>query len=400
MRTVFAGGSVFDARTGTFQSADVLAEGERIVDVASGLDGDEVVDCAGRWVMPGLVDTHVHLMLAHVDFLRLAQTPFSLRFYEAIGSMQATLGAGITTVRDAGGADLGLKTAVDRGLVPGPRMQISLTLLSQTGGHGDDWMPSGFHLPLLPTYPGMPSAVVDGPDEMRKKVREVLRAGADVIKVATSGGVLSPTDDPTHAHFGPAELEVLVAEAATQGAFVMAHAQAAEGIKNAVRAGIRSIEHGIYLDDEAIELMVDAGTWLVPTLVAPLGVIRAAEGGASIPEGSVRKAREVVAAHEDSFRRAVAAGVKVAMGTDSAVTPHGENLDELPLMADGGMAPSDVLRATTIVAAELMGWDDRVGSLEPGRFADVVVLDADPLDDLAGMKESIEGVWKGGERVV
>lgn len=400
MRTVFAGGSVFDVRTGTFQFADVLVEDDLVLEVGPDLDGDETVDCRDRWVVPGLIDTHVHLMLAHVDFLRLAQTPFSYRFFEAIGSMRATLEAGITTVRDAGGADLGLKTAVEHGLVAGPRMQISLTLLSQTGGHGDDWMPSGFHLPLLPTYPGMPSAVLDGPDEMRKKVREVLRAGADVIKVATSGGVLSPTDDPTHAHFGAAELEVLVTEAATQGAFVMAHAQAADGIKNAVRAGIRSIEHGIYLDDEAIDLMVGAGTWLVPTLVAPLGVIRAAEGGASIPEGSLRKARDVVEAHRDSFARAVEAGVKVAMGTDSAVTPHGENLDELPLMVDGGMTPGEVLRAATIGAAELMGWEDRVGSLEPGRFADLVVLDADPLAHLAGIKGSIEGVWKGGERVV
>ncbi len=398
-RTVFAGGSVFDPASGSFQAADVLVSDSRVVDVGGDLDGDDGIDCAGRWVLPGLIDAHVHLMLPHVDFGLLAQTPFSYRFFQAIGSMAATLATGVTTVRDAGGTDLGVKRAVEAGLVAGPRMQISLTMLSQTGGHGDGWLPSGAHLDLLPTYPGMPGSIVDGPFEMRRKVREVLRAGADVIKVATSGGVLSPTDDPTHAHFAMDELEVLVAEAASQGAFVMAHAQATEGIKNAVAAGIRSIEHGIYLDDEAIDRMREAGTWLVPTLVAPLGVVRAADAGAAIPEQSVRKAREVVEAHADSFRRAVAGGVRVAMGTDSAVTPHGRNLDELPLMAAGGMSPVDVLRAATTGAAELMGWEDRVGSLEPGRHADLVVCDADPLADLAGVRDSIVGVYQGGRRV-
>jgi imidazolonepropionase-like amidohydrolase len=251
---------------------------------------------------------------------------------------------------------------------------------------------------LLTKHPGVPETIVDGPDEMRAKVRELVRMGADVIKVATSGGVLSPRDKPTHAHFRLAELEVLVEEATAAGIFVMAHAQAAPGIKNAVRAGIRSIDHGIYLDDEAIELMLERGTWLVPTLVAPRGVIDAADAGASIPEASVAKAREVVETHTASFARAVAAGVKVAMGTDSGVTPHGENLRELALMVDGGMTPMQAIVATTSSAAELMGLDDELGTIEPGKRADLVVVDGDPLD-VATLAERVSSVYKDGVQV-
>ena len=202
----------------------------------------------------------------------------------------------------------------------------------------------------------MPDGLVDGPEAMRRKVRELVRAGADVIKVATSGGVLSPTDDPRHAHFRDDELAALVTEAAAAGRWVMAHAQGSDGIKAAVRAGVRSIEHGIYLDDEAIGLMLDRGAWLVPTLVAPRGVLAAAEAGLPIPAAAQRKAVEVSEAHADSFRRAVAAEVKVAMGTDSGVTPHGRNLAELELMAKGGMSPAQVLAATTLGRPSCWAW--------------------------------------------
>jgi imidazolonepropionase-like amidohydrolase len=216
--------------------------------------------------------------------------------------------------------------------------------------------------------------------------------------VATSGGVLSPRDDPRHAHFTLEELEVLVAEAAGAGIWVMAHAQGTEGIKNAVRAGIRSIEHGIYLDDEAIDLMLQRGTYLVPTLVAPRGVVEAAEAGMAIPEASLRKAKEVVEIHRDAFRRAVDAGVKIAMGTDSGVTPHGRNLAELPLMAAGGMTPAAVLKATTLDAAALMGLEGDSGSLEPGKRADLVVVDGDPLD-LDGIAAGVAAVYQAGRLV-
>src|SRR5207249_4442715 len=188
-----------------------------------------------------------HVMISDIDMWKLVQKPFSLRFFEAMLNLRATLDIGITTIRDAGGADLGVKTAVERGLIEGPRMQISIRMLSQTGGHGDEWLPSGSTVAMFPDYPGSPSAIVDGAEEMRRKVRELIRDGADVIKVATTGGVLSPRDDPRHAHFTPAELEVLVEEASLAGRWVMAHAQAAPGIKNAIRAGIRSIDHGIFL---------------------------------------------------------------------------------------------------------------------------------------------------------
>lgn len=398
MRTVFAGGAVFDGTGAPTAQADLAVEDGRIVEVGVGLDGDELVDVTGKTVLPGFFDCHTHVMLSHVDFWRLVQTPFSYRFYEAVKNLDATLRTGITTVRDAGGADLGVKRAVENGLVRGPRIQISITMLSQTGGHGDGWMPSGCRVVLFPPYPGCPEAIVDGPDEMRRKVRELVQAGADVIKVATSGGVMSPTDKPQNPSFDMEELGVLVAEAEAAGLWVMAHAQATIGIKNAIRAGIRSIEHGIYLDDEAIELMLERGTYLVPTLMAAAGVLDAARAGASISDASLAKAMEVLEVHRDSFRRAAAAGVKVAMGTDSGVTPHGDNLRELELMAECGLPPEDVLVATTANAAELMGLEREVGTLEPGKRADLVVVEGDPLD-FGGLRERVAAVYQDGALV-
>ena len=394
-RTMFTNGVVFDG-TGTAPvPADVVVAGERIIAIGSGLDGDEAVDLGGGALLPGLFDCHVHVMFSHVNIWELLQTPFSYQFYVAERNLGLTLDTGITTVRDAGGADLGVKQAVADGLVRGPRMQISISMLSQTGGHGDGWMASGQAVKLLQEHPGRPGALVDGEVEVRRKVRELARAGADVIKVATSGGVLSPRDDPRHAHFRQDELDALVEEARAAGLWVMAHAQASDGIKGAIRAGIRSIEHGIYLDDEAIEMMLEHGTYLVPTLVAPTGVIEAFEAGAAIPAASVRKAREVVEAHRDSFRRAVAAGVEVAMGTDSAVTPHGRNLAELPLMEAGGMQPAEVLVATTRTAAELLGVADELGTIEAGKRADLVVIDGDPFD-LADLGSRVRAVYQDG----
>ncbi len=399
MKTVFTGGDVFDSPGATTSRADLVIEDGRIVDVGTGLDGDQEVDVSGKCLLPGLFDCHTHPLFSHVDVMRMLQTPFSYRFYEAARNLKATLDIGITTVRDAGGSDLGIKQAVEDGVIPGPRMQISIVMLSQTGGHADEWMPCGAWIPYFHMeYPGVPHPIVDGPDEMRRKVRELIRNGADVIKVATSGGVLSPRDDPRHAHFRDDELEVLVAEATAAGRWVMAHAQGAEGIKAAIRAGIRSIEHGIFLDDEGIQLMLDRETYLVPTLVAPGGVLLAAERGAQIPEASLKKARETIDIHRDSISKAIAAGVKVAMGTDSGVTPHGENLHELELMSDLGMEPGKVLQATTHTAAELMGLEDELGSLEPGKRADVVVVSGDPFD-FKTLAERVEAVYKDGERV-
>jgi imidazolonepropionase-like amidohydrolase len=397
-RILFKGGRVFDGTGAPLAEADVVVEGGRILEVGSGLDGDEVVDASGRAVLPGLFDCHVHVVVSTVDLLVELQQPFSYQFFAAARNLERTLDRGITTVRDAGGADLGVKQAVDDGLVSGPRLRIAVSVLGQTGGHTDGWMASGQRVNLFTPHPGLPAGIVDGVEEMRRKVRELCRAGADVIKVCTSGGVLSPRDNPRHAHFNLEELRACVAEARAGGLEVMAHAQATDGIKNAVRAGIRSIEHGIYLDDEAISMMLEAGTWLVPTLVAPLGVLEAADRGASLTEAAVRKAREVVETHRDAFRRAVAAGVRVAMGTDSGVTAHGENLRELALMADGGMKPEDVLAATTSSAAELLGVDGELGTIEPGKRADLVLVDGDPFD-FANLPRAVREVWKDGARV-
>jgi imidazolonepropionase-like amidohydrolase len=350
--------------------------------------GGEVaeIDAQGGFILPGFVDAHVHLMLEGADLLKQLTTPLSLHFYRAIAHMRRTVEAGVTSVRDAGGADAGVKRAVEEGLVVGPRMQISISVLTTTGGHADFWLPSGAEVSLFPTYPGNPSGRCDGPDGVRRKVREVLRAGAEVVKVCSTGGVLSPTDHPEFTQFTPEELGVMVQEAAyRRGVKVMAHAQGAEGVKNAVRAGVHSIEHGICLDDEAVELMLRHGTYLVPTLVAPLGVLETAEATGAMPEWGVRKAREVVDVHRDSIARAHRAGVRIAMGTDAAVVPHGTNLRELGLLCDVGMTPMEAIVAATKTAADCLGWGDGVGTLEAGQRADVVVSRIDPVADVRSL---------------
>ncbi|MGH3442949.1 MAG: amidohydrolase family protein [Nitriliruptorales bacterium] len=398
-RTVFHGGAVFDG-TGTPPSrADVVVEDGRFVTVGADLDGDEGVDVSGKTLLPGLFDCHTHVAFTKFDYMAIAQRPFSLQFYEAARNLEATLLTGITSIRDAWGIDLGVKRALELGYINGPRAQISIVMLSQTGGHADNWMLCGGVFEFIVSHPGLPSWIVDGPVEARKKVREVVRAGADVIKIAASGGVLSPADDPRHAHLRDDELVAIVEEATFSDIPVMAHCHSAQGAKNAIRAGVRSIEHGTYLDDEAMEMMIETGTFLVPTLVAAQGVIDAAEAGASIPEVAVEKAREVVPVHRDAVRRAVEAGVRIAMGTDSAVTPHGENLRELVLMEKSGMSPADVLVATTRTAAELLEVEDELGTIEEGKRADLVVVDGDALE-LDGLRDRIEQVWMDGDRVV
>ncbi|GAB4266281.1 MAG: amidohydrolase family protein [Candidatus Promineifilaceae bacterium] len=360
-----------------------------------------MIDAKGGAILPGLIDTHVHLMFQEVNMLKALTTPFSYNFYQAIKNFENTVMAGITSVRDAGGADLGTKKAVEDGLILGPRMQISITVLSITGGHGDGWLPSGADFGLFGGYPGRPEGLCDGVEEVRKKVREVLRAGADIIKVCSTGGVLSPTDHPEFTQFTPEELKVMVQEAAyRRGVKVMAHAQGAEGIKNAVRAGIHSIEHGIFLDDEAIELMLENGTYLVPTLLAPLAVVEIAEATGAMPEWGVRKARETIEIHSESISRAYKAGVKIAMGTDAGVMPHGTNLRELGLMCGIGMSPMESIVATTKVAAACLGWDDRLGTLAAGKLADVVVVKGDPLTNVRVLEDTENVAWVMKDGVV
>jgi imidazolonepropionase-like amidohydrolase len=376
----------------------VVVEDGRIVDVGTDLDGDEAVHCSGGFVSPGLFDCHVHVTLDNPSQMEIVETPFSLQFFNAAANLKKTLDVGITSIRDAGGADLGIKEAVERGLIPGPRMQLSIIMLSQTGGHGDDWSICGGDVPFFLPHPGRPSGVVDGPDAVRRRVREIIRAGADVIKVATTGGVLSPRDDPRHAHFRDAEIAVMTEEATAAGLHVMAHAQGAGGIKAALRNGVRSIEHGIYLDDEAIDMMLQANAWLVPTLHAPRAVIAAAEAGLPIPQSSVDKARFVTEAHRDSVRRAHEAGVRIAMGTDCGVGAHGTNLEELELMTEAGMSALDTLHAATGSAAELLDVASDRGTIHPGQRADLVVFDGDP-HDVSNLGDRVRAVYLDGVEV-
>jgi imidazolonepropionase-like amidohydrolase len=398
VRTLFANGQVFDGTGTPLAGADVVVEDGRIVDVGPGLDGDVVVDCAGATVLPGLVDCHVHLLFSGVHPLKTLQTPFSYPYFEAVRNLRTTLELGITTVRDAGGSDLGVKEAVSSGLVPGPRVLIAVSMLSQTGGHGDGWYPSGCTVSLVQPHPGRPNTIVDGPEEIRKTVRALVRAGADVIKVATSGGVLSARDDPRHGHFRDDEVAMMVHEAEAAGISVMAHAQASEGIKTAVRNGVRSVEHGIYLDDEAIELMLDWGTWLVPTLAAPRAVLEQADAGIPYPAAVLAKARMVLETHTESVRRAVAAGVTIAMGTDSGVGPHGRNLEELQLLVDCGMTPEQALHSATQSACELLDVADDRGTIAPGQRADLVVVDGDARE-FATLRDRIRAVYQDGALV-
>lgn len=395
-RLLVHGGSVFDPVSGTAAPADVVIDGEQIVEVGPGLDGDTALDATGHLVVPGFIDCHVHVTLDDVDVLRLIQSPFSLRFFQAVRNLRLTLHAGVTTVRDAAGADLGVKQAVATGLIDGPDMQIAIGMLSQTGGHADEWMPSGECVHALwPPHPGCPSTIVDGVDEMRRKVRELIRAGADVIKVATTGGVVSPCSDPRRAHLASEELAVMMVEARAARVHVMAHAQGTDGVKNAVRCGVRSVEHGVYLDEEAVAMMVDNGTWLVPTLSAPRALLRLAQTGAGITATTRTKVADVVEAHDESLRLAHAAGVRIAMGTDAGIAPHGHNLAELELMHDQGLSPGDALRAATTSAAELLGAGDQIGELAPGKRADLVLLDGTDIS-VRGLSERVRAVIHRG----
>ena len=390
--TLIHNGTLIDGNgRSPLKNAAVLVQGNKITavgrkdDIILPNDDITMIDARGGTMLPGLIDTHVHIMFEGMNIPQMMTTPFSLNFYKAQQYMRRTIDAGITSVRDAAGADLGVKQAIEQGYIVGPRLQISITALSITGGHGDGWMPSGSNFDLFPPYPGMPSNICDGVEEVRKKVREVLRAGADIIKVCSTGGVLSRSDHPEFTQFSLEELEVMVQEAAyRRGVKVMSHAQGTEGVKNAVLAGIHSIEHGIFLDDEVIDLMVERGTFLVPTLLAPVAVLEMA----NMPEYGVRKARETIEIHSESIGKAYRAGVKIAMGTDAAVMPHGTNLRELGLMCSIGMSPMEALVATTKVAAECLGWEDRLGTVEAGKLADIVIAKTDPLADIRSLENN------------
>lgn len=399
-RLVLSGGRVFDGTGAAPAEADVVIEDGRFLDVGPGLDGDEGVDVTGRTLLPGFFDTHIHVAMRHEDFdeARTMNEPFSLPFYRTGATLRTLLALGITTVRDAMGADAGLRAAVDEGTLLGPRMQISVTMLSITGGHNDPWLPSGGVGPWGVYYPGMPSGICDGVDGVTRKVREVIRAGADVIKIASSGGFFSPNDDPMEPNFSQAEVDAIVSAAADHGTWVMSHAHGPVGIKRAIRAGVRSIDHGTFLDEEAAQMMVEKGTWLVPTMTAGDTTEVLAEDP-HLSDVVREKLRGLGRPEFDAFRLAAAAGVKVAMGSDTPAAPHGTNLNELTHMAANGFTPTQALVAATSSAAELMGLSQELGTIAPGKRADVVVVKGDPFA-FDTLKDRIEQVWKDGVRVV
>jgi imidazolonepropionase-like amidohydrolase len=359
----------------------------------------EAIDAAGLTLLPGLIDCHVHLtsLGEGLDFTRELTTPPTLELMRAVRNARLTLEAGFTSVRDAAGSPAGVRMAIDAGYFPGPRMFVSVSALSQTGGHTDAHFMCGADLDI--PLPDRPHMVVDGVEAMRLRVREVIRAGADWIKLCTSGGVLSPGDQPHHSALTLDEIKAAVDEAAVQGRKVMAHAQANAGIKNALKAGVATIEHGIWLDGDAIEMMLDGGNALVPTLIAPHWVIRHAEAG-RMPKYAIDKARAVIEDHRASVRMAIESGVKIAFGTDTGVGPHGSNGEEFLLMRELGMEPIDCIRAATALAAETIGMKG-VGKLEPGAWGDLIGVAGDPVADLTLLSkpDNVRLVVKGGEVV-
>jgi imidazolonepropionase-like amidohydrolase len=409
MMLAITGGTIIDGRGGDpLTGMTLLIDGERIVSIGRQhqvtIPRDAtVIDAMGGTILPGLIDTHVHFTLQSPDVLYTLLTPPSLRLLQTIPRLRATLEAGITTVRDAGGTPAGLKLAVEQEIITGPRMQVAITLISQTGGHGDNYYPCCVDIgPFGGRFYDVPDGVADGVEEIRKTVREVLRAGADWIKLATTGGVLSPASLPTSSQLTIEEITTAVHEARAQGKRCMAHAQGIDGIKNALLAGVASIEHGIYLNDEVIDLMLKQDAYLVPTLAAPLAVAKfIQEHPGLLPPMMAAKTAGVVQDHRRSFRRAVEAGVKVAMGTDAGVSRHGENGQELQLMVENGMTPMQAIVASTLHAAQLVHLDESLGTLEVGKLADVLLVKGDVLSDISKIVNpaNVQLVLKAG-RVV
>ncbi len=384
------------------RNAVIVVEGDTIAAVNTDGEiprGAEVIDASGQTVMAGMIDCHVHLMSNPPKTMeeRLS-TPFSLAVAEALKNAQTSLEHGFTSLRDAGGTPRGVKLAIEQGLFPGPRLRVAVSALSQTGGHGDSTMPNGSN--LRSANAEVPFNLVDGPEGARKTTREVLRAGADHIKIMTSGGVLSPSDEPSATGMTPEEIAAVVYEAHAAHKTVMSHAQATQGILNAVVAGVESIEHGIYLDDRVIDEMLARGTFLVATLIAPVSVLKLAEENpGSMPSWGVRKSKEVIGAHQASFKYAVERGVRIAMGTDTGVGVHGTNTGELALMVECGMTPMQAIVAVTKTAAECGRFDKITGTIEAGKRADILAVRGDPLADIRVLeaKEGFALIMKDGE---
>ncbi|MBI5680957.1 MAG: amidohydrolase family protein [Methanobacterium sp.] len=399
-------GTLIDGNGGkTLPEAVILIKNNMIVAVGTedsiSLPDEQIkkIDANGMFILPGFIDTHVHIMANGFKMEDTIHNPLSLYFYKAVENMHKTIDAGVTTVRDAGLADVGVKIAVEKEIITGPRIQISVMPLSISGGHFDFWLNSGFDIKV--SYPGLPESLCDGEEEVRKRVREILRSGAEFIKVMVTGGVMSANDGPEHTQFTVEELKVMVQEGKYHdNVKVMAHGHGLEGIKNALKAGVHSIEHGTYLDNEAINMMIDQDTYLVPTCLVIKQNKKFAESG-DLPEYSRAQALEIVDIHDKNIKNAYKAGVKIVMGTDCGVIPHGLNLRELGFLCDIGMSPQEAIMAGTKYAAECMGWQDKIGTVEPGKLADIIISKKDPILDIKslGNPDNVLLVMKDGKIV-
>ena len=394
---VIHAGRLFDVRTGRLLiQQEIVIAGDKIVAVRPydlAPSAESFIDLTKATVLPGLIDAHTHITFnPNFGYSTLG---ISVPREALIGAKNArlTLEAGFTTVRNVGArgyADVALRDAINAGDVPGPRMLVSGPALSITGGHCDN--------NLLPfDYHATNSGVADGIEAVQQKTREIIKYGADLIKVCATGGVLSKGDNPQHSQYTLEEMKAIVADAHRLGRKVAAHAHGAEGIRWASMAGVDSVEHGSYIDDAAIAEMKRNGTYLVPTLYLMDWFFENAEKIGTPPD-LIAKGREVMPAARKNVARAFAAGVKVGFGTDAAVYPHGMNAHEFAVMVKLGLTPLQAIQSATINDADLLGWSDKVGTIEPGKFADIIAVDGDPLADVTTL-ERVKFVMKGGEVV-
>jgi len=396
-RVIVHAGKLLDVRLGkTLSDQAIVIEEGKIVSVgpmtsANRSSGDSLIDLPNATVLPGLTDAHTHLTgdPRNIGYQALG---ISIPRATLTGARNArlTLEAGFTTVRNVGAegySDVALRDAINAGDVPGPRMLVSGPALGITGGHCDEnLLPSEYHV----TGEG----VADGVEGVQHKVREVIKYGADLIKICATGGVLSHGDNPQASQYTLEEMKAIVADAHRLGRKVAAHAHGAQGILWASEAGVDSIEHGSYTDDAAIAEMKKNGTYLVPTLYLADWLLANAER-LHVPPEMVAKGREVMPAARKNVAHAFASGVKVAFGTDAAVYPHGLNAREFAVMVSLGLTPLQAIQASTINAADLLGWSDKIGAVEPGKYADIIAVDGDPLQDVTTL-ERVRFVMKGG----